>query len=72
MDSAAARPPMLTVGQLKEILRDVPDDKFVVLVVPPAFRVEPELTLFYNVRISYEGGHVLKVRPIVPEEEAVE
>ena len=46
-------PYQLTVGQLKTMLHEVPDETVVAIVVPPSFRVDSRLTLLYNVEVSY-------------------
>ena len=58
------RPHNFTVGQLKELIRDVPDATVVIAVVPPSLYVDSRLTLRYNVRIEYAGGPVLRVLPV--------
>ena len=57
-------PHQLTVGRLWELLREVPDEAVVGLVVPPWLRVEPRLTLLYNVRVRSPGGPVLELLPV--------
>ena len=59
-----ALPHMLTVGRLKELLRDVPDATVVALLVPPTFPVDPRFTLFLNVRATYSGGPVLNLHHV--------
>jgi hypothetical protein len=63
-------PYMLTVGRLKEMLRDVPDQTVVVLVVPPTFPVDPRFTRVLNVRASYPGGPAVVLHQVdVPGDE---
>jgi hypothetical protein len=63
-------PHNLTVGRLRELLREVPDEVVVGLAVPSSLRMEPGLTQLYNVRASYSGGPVLKLLPVevMPED----
>lgn len=57
-------PHQLTVGQLKELLRDVPDATIVGLAVPPSLHVDSRLTILYNLRVGEIGGPVLKLIPV--------
>jgi len=57
-------PHNLTVGQLEELLRDVPDATVVIFAVPPSLLVDSRFTLLYNVRVGYTGGPVLKLLPV--------
>lgn len=57
----------LTVGELRHLIHDVPDDVVVGLEVPPSSMRSEQLTVYYAVEATYAGGPVLKLRPsIVP------
>jgi hypothetical protein len=57
-------PWQLTVGQLRGILRDVPDGVVVGLQVPAPGIGHPELTIFCNLRVEYAGGMLVRLIPI--------
>lgn len=62
-------PHQLTVGRLRELLREIPESTVVGIAVPPSLCFDPRLTLYFNVRISYCGGPVLKLVPTGTETE---
>lgn len=54
----------LTVGQLREVLREVPDEVVVGLQVPAPGIGHPLLTVFYDLRVEYGGGAIVRLVPL--------
>ena len=63
-------PWQLTVGQLRQALREVPDEGVVCLVVRPPGIGDKEFTVFYNLRVEYAGGGIVKFVPLSTPQEA--
>jgi hypothetical protein len=56
-------PWQLTVGKLRKVLENVPDDTVVALVVPAGGIGHPELQLIMNLQVTYTGGPVVGFSP---------
>lgn len=52
-------PWQLTVGQLRRALAEVPDE----LVMAPGIG-HPDLAVFYNLRVEYGGGVIVRLHPV--------
>jgi hypothetical protein len=59
-------PWQMTVGQLRQVLRDVPDEAVVALRVPASgLDGGGEVgSVFYNLRVEYGGGVVVQFVPL--------
>jgi hypothetical protein len=57
-------PYQLTVGRLREILRDAPDEAVIGLKLPPGFHGHDQLSIYVNVEASYSSGPIVLLRPV--------
>jgi len=56
-------PLQLTVGKLRQALQIAPDEAIVGLRVPASGIGHQELTTYYNLRVDYSGGMILRFTP---------
>jgi hypothetical protein len=56
-------PWQLTVAALRKAIETAPDEAVVGLAVPPGGLGDPDLQVFYNLRVSYAGGVVVTLKP---------
>jgi hypothetical protein len=61
----APMPVQLTVGKLRRILENVPDNTVISLQVPHGGIGHSELETFYNLKTHYAGGPVLRFQPLL-------
>ena len=57
-------PWQLTVGQLRDVLLDIPDGVVVALQVPPPGIGHAEATIFCNLQVEYAGGMLVRLIPM--------
>ena len=56
-------PWQLTAGQLRQALRDVPDEVVVILQVPPPGVGHRQFIIFCNLSIEHGGGMIFRLVP---------
>lgn len=58
-------PWQLTVGELRRVISDAPDEVVVGLALPPGTPSDARFTVLLNVKVSYPGGPIVRLSPRV-------
>lgn len=58
----------LTVGELRRLLADVPDEAVVGLAIPGGTRIDRELTTYFTPRVARASGIIVVLEPLVVDE----